>query len=88
MPAHPTPAMARPTIRATEVGAMPQIKEPNSKMVIAAMYTLRRIREFTRGDEENLLPFYGQKCVESSPEQLERRGGEKISDEDELGIKM
>jgi len=34
MPAEPMPAMARPTIRATEVGAAPQTAEPTSKMKI------------------------------------------------------
>lgn len=35
MPAAPTPAMARPTMRATLVGATPQMREPTSKMKMA-----------------------------------------------------
>jgi len=35
MPAAPTPAIARPTIRTGEFGATPQIKLPNSKIKIA-----------------------------------------------------
>lgn len=31
-PAEPSPATARPMIKAVEVGAMPQMKEPSSKM--------------------------------------------------------
>jgi hypothetical protein len=38
-PAEPTPAMARPTIRAVDVGAIPQMKEPSSKMNRAVMKT-------------------------------------------------
>ena len=34
IPADPTPAIARPTIRATEVGAAPQRAEPSSKIKI------------------------------------------------------
>ena len=34
MPAAPTPAMARPTMRASEFGATPQIRLPTSKMKI------------------------------------------------------
>jgi hypothetical protein len=37
MPAAPTPAMARPTIKVVELGATPQIKEPTSKMNRAQM---------------------------------------------------
>ena len=36
IPAHPSPAIARPTISAFEVGAAPQIKDPSSKIPIAA----------------------------------------------------
>ena len=32
IPAEPRPAMARPTIRAVELGATPQTREPTSKM--------------------------------------------------------
>ena len=35
IPALPTPATARPMIRAIEFGATPQIREPNSKIPIA-----------------------------------------------------
>jgi len=35
IPADPIPAMARPMMRATEVGAAPQTTEPTSKMNIA-----------------------------------------------------
>lgn len=35
IPADPTPAIARPMMRATEVGAAPQTTEPISKMKIA-----------------------------------------------------
>lgn len=38
IPAEPRPAMALPTIRASEVGAMPQMKEPSSKMKRAIRY--------------------------------------------------
>jgi len=33
IPAPPEPAIARPTIRATDVGASAQIKEPTDKLV-------------------------------------------------------
>jgi hypothetical protein len=36
-PAHPTPAMARPTIKTSELGATPQIRLPNSKIDSAVM---------------------------------------------------
>ena len=39
IPADPNPAIALPTIKAVELGATPQIKEPNSKMPIATRYT-------------------------------------------------
>lgn len=39
IPADPTPATARPMIRATEVGAAPQMTEPTSKIKIAVKYT-------------------------------------------------
>jgi hypothetical protein len=35
IPAQPSPATARPTIRAVEVGAVPQTKEPISKIAMA-----------------------------------------------------
>ena len=35
MPAEPTPAIARPTIRALDVGAAPQIADPSSKRKMA-----------------------------------------------------
>ena len=35
MPADPMPAMARPMMRATDEGAAPQMREPNSKIAIA-----------------------------------------------------
>ena len=35
MPAHPSPAIALPTINAEEFGAVPQTKDPTSKMIIA-----------------------------------------------------
>jgi len=37
IPAAPTPAMARPTIKAVELGAIPQIRDPTSKMNRAVM---------------------------------------------------
>jgi hypothetical protein len=37
MPAAPTPATARPMMRAVELGATPQIREPTSKMKRAMM---------------------------------------------------
>jgi hypothetical protein len=39
IPALPSPAMARPTIRAVEFGATPQIKDPSSNTRIAKIYT-------------------------------------------------
>jgi hypothetical protein len=39
MPAQPTPATARPTTRAVEVGAAPHMAEPISKMMMAIKYT-------------------------------------------------
>lgn len=39
IPADPRPAIARPTIRASEVGAAPQTAEPISKIVIAIKKT-------------------------------------------------
>jgi hypothetical protein len=36
MPADPSPAMARPTMKATELGAAPQMAEPTSKRKMAA----------------------------------------------------
>jgi hypothetical protein len=36
IPAHPNPAIARPTISAFESGAAPHIKEPSSNTPIAA----------------------------------------------------
>lgn len=35
IPADPTPAMARPMIKAVEFGAAPQIADPSSKMMMA-----------------------------------------------------
>jgi hypothetical protein len=35
IPALPIPAMARPIIKAMELGAIPQIRLPNSKIAIA-----------------------------------------------------
>ena len=35
MPADPKPAIARPRMRAVELGATPQTKEPSSKMPMA-----------------------------------------------------
>ena len=35
IPAHPRPAIARPIIRAVDVGATPQTKDPSSKTPIA-----------------------------------------------------
>ena len=35
IPAHPRPAIARPIIRAVDVGATPQTKDPSSKIPIA-----------------------------------------------------
>jgi hypothetical protein len=37
MPAHPTPAIARPTMRAVEVGATPQIRDPSSNIKMAVI---------------------------------------------------
>lgn len=37
IPPVPNPAMALPTIKATLVGATPQIKEPSSKIQMAVM---------------------------------------------------
>ena len=54
IPADPRPAMARPTIKATEFGATPQSSEPSSKMA--------------DGDEKN--PFDGIEGVEFAKEQL------------------
>jgi hypothetical protein len=34
-PAEPSPAIARPTIKAFEVGATPQISDPSSKSAMA-----------------------------------------------------
>ncbi len=34
MPAEPRPAMARPTMKAVELGAAPQMAEPVSKIII------------------------------------------------------
>lgn len=42
IPAAPTPAMARPIIRATEVGATPQIKLPTSNINIQARKVIFR----------------------------------------------
>lgn len=39
MPAHPIPAIARPMIKAFELGATPQIKDPSSKIAIAVRKT-------------------------------------------------
>lgn len=39
IPAAPTPAIARPMIKAVEFGAMPQIKLPSSKIARAMRYT-------------------------------------------------
>jgi len=39
IPALPTPAMARPTMRAIELGAIPQMRLPNSKMPMAMRKT-------------------------------------------------
>ena len=36
MPAAPTPAMARPTMRVSELGATPQMRLPTSKMKMAS----------------------------------------------------
>jgi len=38
-PADPSPAIARPTIKAFDVGATPQISDPSSKSAIAERYT-------------------------------------------------
>lgn len=35
IPAPPSPAMARPTMSAVELGATPQIRDPSSKMKMA-----------------------------------------------------
>lgn len=37
IPAEPIPAMARPMMRAVELGATPQMREPTSKMNRAEM---------------------------------------------------
>ena len=50
MPAPPNPAMARPTMRAVELGATPQMRLPISKMV-----TLMR-KVSLRGKYLNALP--------------------------------
>jgi hypothetical protein len=39
IPAAPTPATARPMMRAVEFGATPQMSEPSSKMKSAMRYT-------------------------------------------------
>lgn len=39
IPAHPKPAIARPTMRAFEVGETPQTKDPSSNIPIAAKNT-------------------------------------------------
>jgi len=39
IPAAPRPAIARPTIRAGELGAAPQTAEPTSKIVMAIKNT-------------------------------------------------
>lgn len=40
MPAQPMPAIARPIMRASDVGAIPQIRDPNSKIAIAIKKTV------------------------------------------------
>ena len=40
IPAEPTPAMARPTIRAAELGAAPQTAEPTSKIPMEVRKTV------------------------------------------------
>ena len=40
MPAEPTPAIARPTINAEDVGAAPHSAEPTSKMKIEIKYII------------------------------------------------
>jgi hypothetical protein len=37
MPAQPIPAIALPIMRAADVGATPQIRDPNSKIEMAAI---------------------------------------------------
>ncbi len=39
IPADPIPATARPMMRATEVGATPQMRDPSSKIPMAKRYT-------------------------------------------------
>jgi hypothetical protein len=39
IPAQPDPAIARPTIRAVDVGAMPEIKEPRNRIPTALTNT-------------------------------------------------
>lgn len=44
-PAAPKPAIARPTIRATEEGATPQIKLPTSRRKIASRNVIFRLKK-------------------------------------------
>lgn len=44
-PAAPSPAMARPTIRATEEGATAQIKLPTSKIKMDIRYVIFRLKK-------------------------------------------
>jgi hypothetical protein len=61
IPALPRPAMARPTMRASEVGAVPQTMEPISKITIAVMYTYQvDLRLKFTGREEQRTHLIGR----------------------------
>lgn len=45
IPADPNPAIALPTIKVVELGATPQIKEPNSKIPMAMRYTYLMLKK-------------------------------------------
>lgn len=51
IPADPIPAIARPMMRAVDVGAAPQTSEPSSKIPMAIRYThlmLKKVRNLPK----------------------------------------